>query len=165
MRGQQDAHTRTSLHQSISVKHAGNQFSDSGTTTKPAHDTGTSMEIKSMSKLGQTLISLITGLFKHLQRMNLINSPLCKLCRQEDETLEHISCYCSGLMKIQIQKPRNSTKKPVETLLSHYTTTQQYLLVAVPSNWRLSCLTFILKWSCIKQIKKNVCTQEGLNNR
>ena len=45
-------------------------------------------------------VGAITGhckLKKHLHTMGLVESPLCRGCKQEDETVEHVLCHCPAL--------------------------------------------------------------------
>jgi hypothetical protein len=48
----------------------------------------------------RVLVAFLTGharVLKHLRKMNLSNTDLCRICEAETETAQHILCECSGL--------------------------------------------------------------------
>ena len=48
----------------------------------------------------RVLVAFLSGharVLKHLKNMNLSNTDLCRICEEEDETAEHILCFCRGL--------------------------------------------------------------------
>jgi len=50
------------------------------------------------------MIGLLTGhniLRRHLHLMRLSDSPLCRRCGAEDETLAHILCECEDLTSLR----------------------------------------------------------------
>jgi len=51
----------------------------------------------------RVITGLLTGhntLRRHLHLMGLTNSPLCRRCGAEDETLAYILCECEGLASL-----------------------------------------------------------------
>nr|XP_022902690.1 uncharacterized protein LOC111415306 [Onthophagus taurus] len=60
--------------------------------------------------LGKSALRTATGLLtghckvnKHLQNMKLADSPLCRACEQDDETVKHILCDCPSLTDLRMR--------------------------------------------------------------
>ncbi|XP_071053440.1 uncharacterized protein [Onthophagus taurus] len=60
--------------------------------------------------LGKSALRTATGLLtghckvnKHLQNMKLADSPLCRACEQDDETVKHILCDCPSLTDLRLR--------------------------------------------------------------
>ena len=54
----------------------------------------------------RALLSIYTGhcrLNGHLHRIGVRDSPECRLCMEEDETVEHVMCYCPAGTKIRFE--------------------------------------------------------------
>ena len=48
----------------------------------------------------RVLVAFLTGharVLKHLKYMKLSSTDVCRICGWEEETAEHILCYCGGL--------------------------------------------------------------------
>lgn len=47
-----------------------------------------------------TFINILTGhcFNKHLFRLGVVASPICRFCLEEDETVSHIVCECPALI-------------------------------------------------------------------
>lgn len=68
-------------------------------------DSETAKKFMTMNRQNlRTATGILTGhchLRKHLHRMGLSDTPLCRGCEQEDETVEHILCECPTLSQIR----------------------------------------------------------------
>ena len=61
---------------------------------------------KELLALSRKNIRIVTGLLtghrrvlKHLKVMGVSQTDRCRICNEEDETAEHILCYCEGLCR------------------------------------------------------------------
>nr|XP_022908979.1 uncharacterized protein LOC111420256 [Onthophagus taurus] len=60
--------------------------------------------------LDKCALRIVTGLLtghckvnKHLYNMKLVDSPLCRACEQDDETVKHILCDCPSLTDLRMR--------------------------------------------------------------
>jgi ribonuclease HI len=79
-------------------------------------------------KAVRIIVGQLTGhcrLNKHLETMGLAEENLCRFCQEEEETAEHVWCYCEALCRLRFarlgeEKPKAAkyTKGPVSSLWS-----------------------------------------------
>lgn len=79
---------------------------------------------KELLKFSKKQIRIVTGLLtghchlnKHLHRIGIINDPICRLCREEEESSQHILCQCVRLMTLRHKHFGSAFLEPEEVRL------------------------------------------------